>query len=369
MKAKQEEKYAVAKNWRCAVVGTNVVGTTHLRAVHATPMCTLAAACDLVPQRAAAALEKLNIKGVPVYGSVGEMLEREQLDVVHVCTPSGAHLEPAIEIMRAGVNVICEKPLEVTLERCDAIIEAAAKYNVRLGGIFQYRWNDANATIRRAVHEGRFGRIAWAGSFTPWWRPDEYFADGGWRGTWRMDGGGAIMNQSVHAIDLIQWFVGKVTTVCAFAGRRAHDHIEVEDTLSATLQFENGAFGTVMGTTAMYPGAAVRVELGGEHGTAVSENGLKVFRFRDQRPEDAELIAKFGKLASVTRDATASKEVIERAAQEKLKLHRKNIESILGAWSENRDAETDGPEARKAVAIVVAMYDSAQKGGAPVEVR
>jgi predicted dehydrogenase len=359
----------VSKHWRSAVVGTNSVGLTHLRAIHATPLCTLAAACDLVPERAAAALDKLHIKGVPVYGSLAEMLRKEKLDVVHVCTPSGAHLEPAIEVMRAGIDVICEKPLEVTLERCDAMLEAAEKYNVHLGGIFQYRWNEANAAIRRAVDEGRFGRLAWAGAFTPWWRPDEYFTSGGWRGTWKMDGGGAIMNQSVHAIDLIQWFAGDVKTVCAFAGRRAHDAIEVEDTLSATMQFASGAFGTVMGTTAMYPGAPVRIEIGGEHGTAVSEDGLKVFRFRDPRPQDADVIAKFGKLASVTRDATASKDVVERAANEKMRLHRKNIESILTAWEQHLDAETNGTEARKAVAIVLAMYESARRSGAPVDVR
>jgi len=342
---------------------------THLRAIRDTPLCTLAAACDLDPQRARSTVTKLGLEDVPVYASMAEMLRREKLDVVHVCTPSGAHLEVALEAIRAGVNVICEKPLEVTLDRCDAMIQAADKHQVRLAGIFQYRWNEANAAIRAAVEQGRFGRIAWAGSFTPWWRPDEYFRSAGWRGTWKMDGGGAIMNQSIHAVDLIQWFAGDVKTVCAFAGRRAHDAIEVEDTLSATLQFANGAYGTIVGTTAMYPGAAVRVEIGGENGSAVSEDGLRVFKFRDARPEDAELLEKFGRLESVTRDATASKETVEKAAQAKLRLHRKNIESIVTAWEQNREPSTSGHEARKAVAITMALYESARRGGEPIEVR
>src|SRR5437879_5120391 len=104
-------------------------------------MCTLAAACDLVPARAREALDKLELSETPVYGSLGEMLKNENLDVVHICTPSGAHLETALQAIKAGVNVICEKPLEVTLDRCDAILEAAAKRRVRVGGIFQYRWN------------------------------------------------------------------------------------------------------------------------------------------------------------------------------------------------------------------------------------
>ena len=148
-------------------------------------MCTLAAVCDLVPARAHTALGKLDLRDVPVYESLPEMLRKAKPDVVHICTPSGAHLDCAMEAIRAGVNVICEKPLEVTLERCDQILEAADQANVRIGGIFQYRWNEANAAIRRAVEQGRFGRVAWAGSFTPWWRPDEYFQTAGWRGTSR----------------------------------------------------------------------------------------------------------------------------------------------------------------------------------------
>jgi predicted dehydrogenase len=359
----------VGKHWRSAVIGTNVVGVTHLRAISTTPMCSLAAVCDLVPARAQTALAKLGLNDVPVYESLPEMLRKEKPDVVHICTPSGAHLDCALESIKAGVNVICEKPLEVTLARCDQMLEAADKANVRVGGIFQYRWNEANAAIRGAVEQGRFGRVAWAGSFTPWWRPDEYFETGGWRGTWKMDGGGAIMNQSIHAIDLIHWFAGPIKTVCAFFGRRAHDKIEVEDTLSATLQFASGAFGTILGTTAMYPGAPVRVEIGGENGTAVSEDGLKVFKFREPRPEDADLTAKYGQLVSVTREALSNKDAIDRAAEAKTKLHRQNIESILGAWQENRDADTSGKEARKAVAITTALYESARKNGAPVDVR
>src|SRR5438045_4866529 len=110
-----------------------------------------------------------------------------------------------------------------------------------------------------------------AGCYTPWYRSDEYYRDGGWRGTWRLDGGGAMMNQSVHAVDLIQWIAGPVKSVSAYAGSRIHPEIEVEDTLACSLQFVSGAFGVIMGSTAMWPGIAVRIELGGAEGTAVSE--------------------------------------------------------------------------------------------------
>ena len=124
----------------------------------------------------------------------------------------------------------------------------------RLAGIFQNRWSDANRAIKSAAQQGRFGKLAWAGCFTPWYRPDKYYEEGGWRGTWKLDGGGAIMNQSVHAIDLLQWIVGPVKSVSAYASSRIHPKIEVEDTASAALEFANGAYGTIMGTTAMFPG-------------------------------------------------------------------------------------------------------------------
>ncbi len=377
----------MGKQWRCAVVGTGLVGDWHVRVIPQVANATLVAVCDAVPERARAALSRNHLAGIPVYASQGEMLQREQIDVVHLCTPSGDHMGPAITAMEAGKNVICEKPMEIELGRIDRMVEAAKRFGVRLAGIFQNRWNSANRALRDAVAEGRFGRLAWAGCFTPWYRPDQYYRDGGWRGTWRLDGGGAIMNQSVHAIDLLQWIVGPVRSVSAYASSRIHREIEVEDTLSCAVQFENGAFGTIMGTTAMYPGLPVRIEIGGENGTAVSENGLKYFRFREERPADVELLEKYAppvpdrirekiqqeggeqmlaKLGMAKATTTGGGASASDVAKD---LHLKNIQAILDAWDEGRDAETAGSEARKAVAIVLAMYESARKGGQSVEVK
>src|SRR5207253_5562588 len=133
-------------------------------------------------------------------------------------------------------------------DRIDQMIETAQRHNVRLAGVFQNRWNEANRALKAAADEGRFGRLAWAGSFTPWYRPDKYYEEGGWRGTWKLDGGGAIMNQSVHSIDLLQWIVGPVKRVSAYASSRIHPKIEVEDTLSPSLEFNNDAYGTTAAT-------------------------------------------------------------------------------------------------------------------------
>ena len=352
----------MAKVWRCAVVGTGVVGEWHVRIIPQLPNAKLVAVCDIKPEKAQAALEKNKLSGVAVYADEAEMLKKEQIDVVHVCTPSGGHMAPAIMAMEAGKNVIVEKPMEIQLDRIDLMIATAKKCKVRIAGIFQNRWNEANRALKQAAIEGRYGKLAWAGCFTPWYRNDQYYADGGWRGTWQWDGGGAIMNQSVHAIDLLQWISGPVKTVSAYASSRIHAAIEVEDTLSCALQFENGAFGTIMGTTAMYPGSAVRVEIGGENGMACSEGNLKTYKFREERPADKELQDKINNVKTTSTGGGSS------ATDVPADLHAMNIHHILTAWEAGKDADTSGPEARKAVAIILAMYASVKAGGASIKV-
>lgn len=355
----------MSRQWRCAVIGANTVGQTHIRVIPRLGNATLVAVCDTRPSNAQAALEKAGQSGVPVYERAAEMMAREQIDVLVVATPSGLHGEHCLLAIDRGVHVICEKPLEIALDRIDHVIEAAGKRGVRLATIYQNRWNEANRAIKHAADEGRFGRVAWAGCFTPWYRPDKYYADGGWRGTWALDGGGAVMNQSVHNVDLLQWIAGPVKTVSAFASSRIHAGIETEDTCTVALQFTSGAFGTILGTTAMFPGMPARLELGGEYGTAIQENGLKVFKFRDERPGDQELLER---LAPLSKPAAGAAGVASNAAAMGNDLHARNLQAIFSAWDEGRDAETNGPESRKAIAIVLAIYESVRLGGAPVDV-
>ncbi|MBC7782576.1 MAG: Gfo/Idh/MocA family oxidoreductase [Burkholderiales bacterium] len=352
----------MAKTWRCAVVGTGVVGEWHVKLLPTFPNAKLVAVCDVDGAKAAEKLKKNNITGVAVYTSEAEMLAKEQIDIVHVCTPSGDHLAPAIMAMEAGKNVITEKPMEIKLDRIEKMHAVAKEKGVRIAGIFQNRWNESNRTIKKAVEEGRFGTLSFGACYTPWYRTDGYYRDGGWRGTWAMDGGGAIMNQSVHAIDLLQWIMGPIKVVSAHASSRIHPEIEVEDTLACSLTFANGAHGVIMGTTAMYPGGGVRIEVGGADGTAISEGGLKRFAFRDKRPEDQELLEKLNTKKSTTAGGSSATDV-------ELDLHYRNISAILDSWDRGEDAETHPMESRKAVAIILAMYESAKKGGVPVEVK
>jgi len=352
---------AMAKQWRHAVVGAGVVGGWHIGLIPKLPGSTLVAISDNNPAKSAAAMEKYKTT-VPAYTDLNELFKNEKIDVLHVCTPSGDHMNPAIAAMERGINVIVEKPMEIQLDRIDRMVEVSKKNGVRLAGVFQNRWNEANRAIKQAADEGRFGKFSWASCITPWYRNDNYYRDGGWRGTWKWDGGGAVMNQSVHAIDLLQWIVGPVKQVSAYASSRIHPEIEVEDTLSCALQFQNGGFGTIVGTTAVYPGGPVRIEVGGENGHAVSEYALRTFKFREEKPGDEELRDRLGKITKTSAGASTNTDV-------GIDNHNLNITAILKAWEEGRDAPTHGAEARKAVAIILAMYESARKNGAPVEVK
>ena len=352
------------KVWKTAVVGTGVVGDWHVGCLTGLPFTELVAVCDVQPEQMKKSLAHRHAEGVPQYGDLQQMLDAHpEVESVHVCTPSGNHLDPVLTAIAAGRNVICEKPLEIQPDRIDRMIEAADAKGVRLAGIFQNRWNDANQAVKKAADEGRFGTLAFGGCYTPWYRTDQYYRDGGWRGTWKLDGGGAIMNQSVHGVDLLQWVMGPVKTVTAHASSRIHPEIEVEDTLACSLTFESGAHGVIMGTTAMWPGGGVRLEVGGENGTAVSEDGLRRWKFRDQTDEDAKLpeLLRSRETEKTTGGGANAQDVPQD-------LHKRNMKAIYGAWDADRDAETSGREARKAIAIIVAMYESARNGGQPVAV-
>jgi UDP-N-acetyl-2-amino-2-deoxyglucuronate dehydrogenase len=350
------------RQWRCAVVGTGVVGEWHVRTIPKVAGCELVAVCDVAEPNAKRALDKNNLGQVPLYTDAAEMYRKEKIDAVHICTPSGDHQDPAATAMELGKHVIVEKPMEIYPDRIDAMVETARKNGVHLAGIFQNRWHPANRAIKKAMEEGRFGKLAWAGSFTPWYRPDKYYEDGGWRGTWKLDGGGAVMNQGVHQVDLIQWIMGPVKSVSAYAASRIHSKIEVEDTMTCAMQFASGAFGTFVSSTAMFPGNWTRLEIGGENGTAVMEGGLKRFQFREARPDDEELLSKLDPSRAKSSGGGAS------ATDVPLDLHHLNISAIYEAWGRGEEAETCGPEARKAVAIIQAMYKSVRSNGAAVDV-
>src|SRR5437588_4141854 len=196
------------------------------------------------------------------------MLKHERLDVVIICTPSGMHGEHACAVMRAGRHVIVENPMEITRAAMDEMLRVQQETGVKLAVISQHRFDAASRQVRQLVDERAFGRLVLGNALVPWWRSQAYYDSGAWRGTWEMDGGGVLMNQAIHSIDLLQWLMGPVKSIFAYTDTLAH-RMETEDVAVAGLRFANGALGTIAATTGAYPGVTTRIEVFGDKGSAI----------------------------------------------------------------------------------------------------
>ena len=338
------------------IIGCGMISERHAAAIADLPNARLVAAVS----RSEANREKTRARyGCQAYPDVDALLQRDDVDIVCVCTPSGAHLEAVRAVAKAGKHVVCEKPLEVTLERTDALIAACNDNNVRLCAIFPWRFNRAARALKAAVDAGRFGRITVGDCYNKWWRSQKYYDDGGWHGTWKLDGGGACMNQGIHAIDLLQWFMGPVDTVTACMDCLAHERIEVEDTAVAALRFRNGAMGVIECATSVYPGETRRIAIHGDKGTAVMEDAAIVkWEFAEELPGDAELRDALGPDKSVSRAGKSDPAAIKHIN------HREQIGDFLHALDTGSAPFVDGAEGRKSVEIVAAIYKSVRSGRA-----
>src|SRR5438309_5574111 len=232
------------------IIGCGMISRFHAKAIADIKGAKVAACFDSFTSAA----DKFGAEiGCQVYHDLDQMLADKSVDVVTICTPSGVHMEPAVAAAKAGKHIIVEKPLDITLKRCDAMIAAADKAGVVLSTIFPSRFHDSSQLMKKAIDAGRFGRLTMGDSYVKWFRTQEYYDSGAWRGTWALDGGGALMNQAVHSVDLLTWLMGPVVEIQATAATLAHERIEVEDTIVATLRFANGALGVLEASTAAYP--------------------------------------------------------------------------------------------------------------------
>jgi UDP-N-acetyl-2-amino-2-deoxyglucuronate dehydrogenase len=287
------------------------------------------------------------------------LLARPDVDVICVTTPNGAHLEPALAAARAGKHLVLEKPIEVTLERADAIIAAVERAGVRLAPIFQSRFGEGARTLKSAVDAGRFGRLVSASAYVKWQRTAAYYSNS-WHGQAALDGGGVCMNQAIHAVDLLQWFAGMPAEVFAFTARCVHTRIEGEDTAVASLRYASGALGAIEASTGIFPGWSQCVELCGENGSVrLEDDKLVRWEFREPRPEDTAILAV--RAEGAIRSGAAAPNAIG------LEGHRRQIQDLIDAIRDGRPLRLDAREARKAVAIIRAIYDSAARN-APVTV-
>ncbi len=331
------------------IVGLGMIAEYHVRAIRGSRGGRLVGVVSRSLEKARSFAEK---HGAPyATDQLEALLARDDVDVVCITTPNGAHLEPALAVARARRHLVVEKPIEVTLERVDAILAAAAAAGVRLAPIFQSRFGAGAQALKAAIEGGRFGRIALASAAVKWLRTAEYYR-GGWHGRMDLDGGGVLMNQAIHAIDLLQWFAGPAAEVFATTTRRVHTGIEGEDTAVAALRFRDGALGTIEATTAAYPGWAQCLEICGEHGSVRLEDDRPVrWQFREAQPGDAAILAAAAE--NPIRSGAAAPNAIGDEG------HRRQIQDLIDAIREGRPLALDGAAARPAVAIIRAIYESA----------
>ncbi len=335
------------------IIGTGMISKFHARAIGDVRGAKLVACFNRTPEKADKFAEEF---GCQAYHSLEAMLADEKVDAVAITTASGAHMEPAVAAAKTGKHVIIEKPLEVTLKRCDQIINACEKYGVKLSTVFQSRFHDSSLKLKQAVDTGRFGTLTLGDAYVKWWRSQEYYDSGAWRGTWKLDGGGALMNQAIHTVDLLMWLMGPVAKVQAFTATLAHKRIEVEDVATATLTFANGALGVIEASTGVYPGYLKRIELHGTRGSAVlEEEDIKSWEFADKaRGDDAILDAMKNKKSSG--GGAADPAAIGHHG------HAKQFQDFVKAIKNDTTPAIDGAEARKSVEIILAIYKSAKTG-------
>jgi predicted dehydrogenase len=342
------------KQFGFGIIGAGMIAHVHARAIREIPRSRLVGVFSTTPQKREAFAGKENCKA---FESLDAMLQDPEIDIVCICTPSGAHQDPTLACIAAGKHCLVEKPLEVTLEKCDRIINAAEKHGVKVGVIFPSRFYDQAMYLKKAIAEARFGDIVLGDAYVKWYRSEAYYQSNAWRGTWELDGGGALMNQGIHSVDLLQWYMGPVKAVQAFRTNRRHKTIAVEDTVVAVVEFANGALGNITCSTAIFPGELKRIEINGTAGTAVlQESNLVKWDLEVMGEEDIALQKRMQE-NGLSHGGGAS-----NPADISFKGHQLQIEDMLQAIETNGTPLVDAVEGRKAVEIVLAIYQSATTG-------
>lgn len=262
----------MSKNVRFGIIGCGMIAQFHAKSIAEIPGAELVAAFDAVP---AGADRFAQAHGVKAYYDLDAMLASPDLDAVCICTPSGLHTAQAIAAMKAGKHVVCEKPMSLTLEEADALVAAEKETGMKVCIISQYRFAESTQEVKRAIDAGAFGKITHASLSMRYYRANSYYESGAWRGTRAMDGGGALMNQGIHGVDVFRYLLGPVKTINGLARTLTREKngqpLEVEDAAAAVLEFENGALGIIEGSTTCYPGYPRRIVISGDQGSVVLE--------------------------------------------------------------------------------------------------
>jgi UDP-N-acetyl-2-amino-2-deoxyglucuronate dehydrogenase len=338
------------------VVGLGM-GAYHADAIIGAKGARLVALCDVDEDRLNKTNERYKVK---TYTNYNDMLNDKEIDVINVCTPSYLHVDLAISAVRVGKHVIVEKPVDIKVEKINMLIEEGGKAGVKMSAIFQSRTSPLNKRIKDAIDKNRLGKMIGVHCSLPWYRAQDYYQGphGSWKGTWDKDGGGSLMNQGVHSVDLMQWFGGRVKSVFGAFGVFAHD-ISAEDKTVAVLKFKNGALGTLMTTTCVYPGLSQEILIFGNKGTiAKDEDQLRLWKIQGEKEkeEEAEMLSLYGPREK--RGETTASDPMAVGASGHVGL----IEDMIQAILEDKEPLITIESAKHAVEIVNSIYESGRTG-------
>ena len=334
-----------------AIVGTGVIAAMHADAIATLPGARLVAVTDVDSGIAAAFAAARGCEAEP---DLDALLARADIDVVCVCVPSGLHAAIGVQAAKAGKHLVVEKPIDVTLAAADRLIEAVRAAGVALTVISQHRFDPGLIELKRLLGDGALGRLVLGEASTKWYRSQGYYDSGPWRGTWALDGG-SLMNQGIHYVDLLRWVMGPVAEVSAVCSTQGHQ-VEVEDTALAVLRFSSGAVGTVVSSTAVFPGFAQRLEVSGTGGTVVVEDGEIVHRALTSDSPD------LGLRGTLLPRPTAEPGAAANAAALDVASHAAQIADLLAAVEQGREPLVTGRSGRDALEVVCAVYESARTG-------
>jgi predicted dehydrogenase len=336
---------------RFGILGSGTIARFHAMAIQAMDGGELHSIYGRNPETADALGREF---GCRVFHDLDAFLADPDLEIVTVATPSGIHLDPTLASLNAGKHVICEKPLEVTPERIDRMAATAKAADRTLACILNRRFHPTVEALERAVAAGRFGRIVSASCHVKWFRDQAYYDSAEWRGTRALDGGGAMMNQAIHAIDLLLHLAGPARVTGAATACLAHERIDVEDSAVASLEFENGALGVIEASTACWSSAGhpARIQLCGTEGSAfLADEAFEIWDFAEPSPEDERIRAEFMARPGAGLGANDPKAIHADG-------HRRNFEEVAAAIREGREPSTSAASARPAVALIHEIYES-----------
>lgn len=331
------------------ILGGGNISRTHARAASEIAGVKITAICG---QNIEKVKELAGAFGSNPYDDIETFFKHKPMDVVLIGSPSGLHAEHGMQAARAGVHILMEKPVAISTEQTDALIAECEKAGVKLGVFFQDRVAPDIVKLKELIDAGKLGKPILTSAQVKWYRPPEYYKESRWRGIWALDGGGALMNQGVHTVDLLLWLMGDVRSLWAKAITALHE-IEVEDTVVAALEFSDGAIGTLEAATSAYPGFSRRLELTGTQGTIILENDrLAVVKLRQTLPD-----------VVIQPPALADERTVSATISD-TRGHRTIIEDFLQAIATDRQPLCNGYEARRSVELIQAVYHSSKTGQA-----